>query len=164
MEGFYTIKQKLYMITTDTTHENGLEKIATDCFNDLVNRMQQMASYGLLKHNFPLNFVYIPKGCDDRVMYYFKKKLELAGFKPEDYQITGQEQIEICWKPPSHDVRIPRVTARDLIQAGYDPANQALFGRILKGLREALMNGQVSSESVNAQIFWVKTQFSEGTK
>ena len=159
MEGFYTIKQKLYFITTDTTHENGLEKIAVDCYNDLLTQMQQIASYGLLKYTFKLKFVYIPKGCEDRVMHYFIKKLESAGFKPEDYQIAGNETIEICWKPPSHDIRIPRVTARDLIQAGYDPADQALFGRILKGLREALGNGQVSSESVTAQLYWIKENY-----
>ncbi len=63
------------------------------------------------------------------------------------------------WKRRALDAKMPRITARDLISMGYNPANGDLFARILNKLRQAIEANEVSGESELAQREWVRKTF-----
>lgn len=63
------------------------------------------------------------------------------------------------WKKPQQELTMPRITTRDLISMGYDPAQGDLFKRILNRLRRAIEVNEVSGESELAQRQWIRKHF-----
>lgn len=63
------------------------------------------------------------------------------------------------WKRTPMELRMPRITARDLISMGYNPAQGDLFARILNKLRTAIETNEVSGESELAQREWIRKHF-----
>ena len=63
----------------------------------------------------------------------------------------------IYWKP--FDPQMPRITARELIQMGYNPSEGDLFKRILDELRRAIAEGRVTNQTADGQIKWVRQMF-----
>lgn len=53
-------------------------------------------------------------------------------------------------------VCIPKVTGRELIQMGYNPADHDLFRRIMWSLSEAIERGDARDDVLDSQITWVK--------
>ena len=51
---------------------------------------------------------------------------------------------------------VPKLTGRELIQMGYNPAENDLFRRIMWDLSDAISRGEVQEDVLDSQILWVK--------
>jgi hypothetical protein len=109
--------------------------------------MKQAALYGETHIMCPL-----PLHPDEYVELQVLKLLAKDG-------LCINAQGAISWKPTIEEEQIPLLTARELVQAGYNPGDGDLFKRILQGLQTAIARGEVRNDLLQAQIIWVNENF-----
>ncbi len=145
------LKGQLYDTAVNVNHEDLLSLIASDLFNEIVKDCKFAARYGdkkVLVHIEKYRmYECIPPGCEKKV------EEKLASLLLNEKLVL--ENGSISWEG---EPNIPRITCRDLIDAGY-PVKEELFGNILRALKTAIANGEVPQESATAQIIWVKKRF-----
>lgn len=111
----------------------------------------------------------IIKHCRRQALFG-KMEIELSPFLPQDLQVLSkvmdllnQQGLKIrndnrlSW---GRTMVTPRLTARHLVEMGYNPAEGDLFKRILDSVRTAIVKGLISNEVIDGQIQWVKEHFS----
>lgn len=54
---------------------------------------------------------------------------------------------------------VPKITGRDLVKMGYNPAKGDHFRRIMESLAEAIGRQEVGEDNYEGQVLWVKENF-----
>lgn len=141
------LKQRLWFTCQNISHREAQENRAHTIYRKLVKRMRQAALYG--ESDLEVGTI----NCDDdeSIMDHLNILLAKEGL----YIDNGR----ISWKPSPSEEVIPKLTGRELIQAGYNPADGDLFARILRGLKEAIIRGEVKNDIIQGQIVWVNKHF-----
>ena len=140
------LKKQLWTTCQQTSHQETVENRAATIYRKLVKRMKQAANYGETELEAP------PPHENEYVQTALERMLCRDGLFINTNGI-------ISWKPLPAEEQIPVLTARDLIQAGYDPSDGDLFRRILFKLKEAIVRGEVPHDVLQAQIVWVSANF-----
>lgn len=140
------LKKQLWITCQQTTHQESIEHRAATIYRKLVKKMRQAALYGETEIQAP------PTHPDEYVQLAFLKMLHKAG-------LAINAHGYISWKPTPAEEEIPILTARELVQAGYDPSDGDLFKRILHALQQAIARGEVRNDLLQAQVIWVNENF-----
>ena len=111
--------------------------------------MKQAALYGESELS-----VTVPLHPDEYVQLAVLKKLAKDG-------LHVNARGTISWKPLAEEEQVPILTARELVQAGYNPGDGDLFKRILQALQKAIVRGEVRNDLIQAQIIWVNEHFAK---
>jgi hypothetical protein len=141
------MKAKLFNLSHHTSHQEILQKMASDFYEEILEICKRTASYGLDEITINLEDLKTFKWVKDNHVYShldtiltregLLKKLEFPNYS-------------LSWSDGGITVFI---TARDLIQLGIKPDEQ--MGIILKELKTAKVNGEVANTK-QAEIMWLK--------
>jgi len=143
-------------ITVD--HEEALNRIAYDLFNEMYTLCAKSARYGqksikIMLCDLPTHR-WIPGGSSEE--HVKTRLLKLIRSEHLLKSCTPGGLYELSWeKEPD---RIPVLRASDLIEAGY-PIDEERFGTILKALKRAILEGHVPGRTLQAELLWIKSAF-----
>jgi len=139
-----------------TDHEQVLTRIAYDLFDEMYSICRKAARYAQFSVKIPLeslpSYPWIPTNCEDRV----KHKLANLLMSEDLFGSYGGNIYELSWKKQYG--RMPVLTTRDLIEAGYR-VNEERYGTILRELKRAILDGDVREATLQAELLWVKSAF-----
>jgi glycine/D-amino acid oxidase-like deaminating enzyme len=141
------LKKQLWTTCQETTHQQGIEHRAATIYRKLIKRAKQAALYGECELS-----VTVPLHHDEYVEMAVLKRLAKDG-------LHVNARGAISWKPSAEEEQVPLLTARELVQAGYNPGDGDLFKRILQSLQKAIARGEVRNDLLQAQIIWVNEHF-----
>jgi len=152
------MKGILFDASQHPDHEDVLKLIATDIFDKIVKECKRAARYGRKGIvSFDVSklklYEWIPKGCEDRVLSHLHAMLLREGILKSSHGTT----VDVGWIPGPTEARVPRITSRDLIELGITDTN--LYGEILKQLKTAIATGEISVDTLQAQLIWVRDRF-----
>ena len=151
------MKNNLWITSCHVTHEESLNQMAISLFEKIHKTMKTLARWGYseMKLNFleMKLFNYIHPDLHEQVRDRLVKV-----FHERSFTVNTKDWI-VYWKPLPNESKVPRLTSRDFIQAGYNPAQGSLFNDILQGLRTAILKGEVSNDTLQANLLWVKEKF-----
>jgi hypothetical protein len=154
------MKNNLWITSCHVTHEESLNQMALSLFEKIHKTMKTLARWGYSEITINLSemklFTYIHPDLHEQVRERLLKILNERSFF---VKICNPTDWIIYWKPLPTESKVPRLTSRDLIQAGYNPAQGSLFSDILQGLRTAILKGEVSNDTLQANLLWVKEKF-----
>lgn len=166
-----TLQTHLWHITGQVLQEEALRIVARETYEECTNYMRRLAHLGLWEARIllpanpqgeadvPPSWVRFVRHFDPhhqtRVFKYLKQLFHQDGL----YPVLNDDVWMVTWKKDSKETIHVRLTARDLVQMGYNPANGDLFNRIMYALRGAIIDGQVHPESVEAQKDWVREHY-----
>ncbi len=135
------LKKQLWVISQQTSHQEAIEYEAKIMYRKFVKEMKRAAHCG--RHE-----IQAPSEYSDA----FLKMLHKDG-------LYISESNTVSWRPSASEEEMPVLTARELVQAGYNPADGDLFKRILHALNEAIARDEVRNDLVQAQLIWVREHF-----
>lgn len=143
---------RLYQYASEIKHEERISKLAKDLYSEIMSKCEKAAGYGLYEVDVHLNQFktteFIDKDCK-------KKVLSIVSVLLKDLKITNDWKIS--WIECNNT--IPTITARELVDMGYNPAEGDLFARILNGIKVAMIHGSVTNSTIQSQKVWVKNNF-----
>lgn len=151
------MKAILSNLSHQTDHEDLLRLIASDIYEEIIKECKTAARYG---HKRILSidvsklgpYKWIPKGCYERVCEHVHDLLS-----QEKLLVSSHASIVNVGWTGGDEPCVPRVTTRDLIDLGI--TDTTLYGDILKQLKTAIVSGDVSSDTQQAQLLWVKRRY-----
>jgi hypothetical protein len=162
-------KLNLYSFENNS-EESQLKNLCSDLLRKMFKHMERVACYGSTQAVFdmkPHETTYKEKGIifDKNLSYHlqqFGREKVLGMLKKRLSHLTLVEMDEerfwlISWKTQQQE-KYTILTARDLVQAGYDPSQGDLFKRILVKLQFAILDGKVG-ETKQSQLSWIKRNF-----
>lgn len=142
------MKGQLWYTCKNVTPQQAAENRARFVMRKIEKRFRQEALCGVSDFTFSLD--QIPQDVRDLI----EARLISEGMTP----LIAGEVWTISCKPLPHEM-LPLLTARELVQMGYNPAEGNLFERILEGLRKAIKEGQIRGDYKDGQIAWVKEKY-----
>lgn len=135
------LKKQLWVISQQTSHQEAIEYEAKIKYRKFVKEMKRAAHCG--RHE-----IAAPVDCSDAFLQMLHK---------DGLQVSASGTVS--WRPSASEEEVPVLTARELVQAGYNPADGDLFKRILHALNQAIARGEVRNDLVQAQLLWVRQHF-----
>jgi hypothetical protein len=154
----------------NNSEESQLTNLCSDLIRKMYKHMERIACYGSTQIVFdmkPHETTFKEKGVvfDKNLSCYiqpFGREKVLGMLKKRLSHLTlvimDEERFWlISWKTQQQHCNVV-VTTRDLVQAGYDPAQGDLFKRILIKLQFAILDGKVG-ETKQSQLSWIKREF-----
>ena len=140
------LKKQLWLTSQNISQKDAIENQAATIYIKLIKQMKQAALYGRTE---------CPAPPIDTLDSYVKDAV---------IRLLARDGLTInrgviSWKPRPQEEQIPLLTARELVQAGYNPGDGDLFNQILQKLREAIARGEVSNDIIQGQIIWVNEHF-----
>jgi hypothetical protein len=158
---FCSDKKLLQELSNDVPHEEVLRKIAIDSYGKLMKHLKNIAVYGYKETRMNIIATLRPmKNIPNTsgVLRYIREMLVQVGNfqEKDDFLLEENGDLWISWKEPK---RIPVLTARDLVQAGYDPGKQERFRVMLEAVRTALIRGELENDLVSTQVAWIRKRF-----
>jgi hypothetical protein len=149
----------LWQIAMQARQEQTLINMANECYQEICTIMERAASYGQFDCTIVLESLEGWKWAQSLypTLLGNVETLLISRLKEEGLELyINNKEWSIEWKQA--DVIIPLITARDLIEMGYYPPN-ARFSTILNQLRGAIIEGVVPRNVRNAQIDWIRKNF-----
>lgn len=152
-----SLSKCLWQMAIQARQEQTLLNLANECFEEIVNRMERVASCGLFEITIELESLeawkWVPSPLlVERVKSHLKTRLNNEQLHP---RILGPTKWSFQWK--QEEIVMPLITGRDLVHMGYVPG--ALFETILNQLRGAIIEGVVAGDIRDAQLNWVRSSF-----
>jgi hypothetical protein len=153
------IKNTLWLKCCHVSHEESLDQMARSLYEKLMKKINTLASWGYSEFTFEPGELSLFKYIHIDLHETVKTRLYKL-FTEKSLAVKMDEEVwTVFWKPTPSESKVPRLTSRDLIQAGYNPAQGALFKEILEGLRGAILRNEVSNDTLQANLIWVKERF-----
>lgn len=151
------MKTQLWVTCCHVSHEESVDQMAQSVFKKIYKKIRTFAGWGYADVAIFLPelklFKFIHPDLHETV-----RTRALNLFKEQSFAIKDVDGLwYISWRPS--ESKVPRLTSRDLIQAGYNPAHGTLFKDILQGLRTAILKEEVSNDTLQANLIWVKENF-----
>lgn len=140
------LKKQLWVISQQTSHQEAIEYQAKVLYRKFVKEMKRAAHCGQTEIQAPTPHP------DDYVQGFFLQMLQKDG-------LHVSPNGTVSWQPSASEEQVPILTARELVQAGYNPADGDLFKRILHALNQAIARGEVRNDLIQAQLIWVREHF-----
>lgn len=171
------LKASLWQITRMTEGKDNkdiLRMLAMEVVQEMIQEMQVQAHY----KQSEMTFVFATSDCghiittpftwqrillgdpnireeSDKVLEYVRDEFRKHGMEPT---VEGNRWT-LSWKPNDEEEFLVRVTARDLNAMGYPINDKKLYMDIHQQLRQAIVLGEVSDQSLDAQKAWVRRTF-----
>lgn len=143
------MKAKLFNLSHHTSHQEILQKMASDLYEEILEICKRVASYGqdevVINVEDLKTFKWVK---DNHVFSHLDTILTKEGLLKK----LEFPNYSLSWSDGGITVFI---TARDLIQLGFKPDEQ--MGIILKDLKTAKVNGEVANTK-QAEIMWIKKE------
>lgn len=151
------MKAILSNLSHQVDHEDLLRLIASDLYEEIIKECKVAARYG---HKRILSidvtrldpYKWIPKECHERVHGHLHDLLSR-----EKLLVSSHASIVNVGWTGGDEPCVPRITTRDLIDLGI--TDTTLYGEILKQLKTAIVSGDVSADTQQAQLLWVKRRY-----
>lgn len=153
------IKNNLWLKSCHVSHEESLNQMAQSLYEKIMKKMNILALWGYSDFTFEPNELKLFKYIHTDLHETIKERLCKLFTEKAFIVKIGSKEWTIFWKPTPNESKVPRLTSRDLIQAGYNPAQGTLFKDILEGLRGAILRDEVSNDTLQANLLWVKEKF-----
>lgn len=147
------MKCKLFDRSHRHDHEEILKKMASDLYDEMIKICERVADYGENETSIIVESLETFKWIkDDHVYLYLNAILIKEGLlRKIEFPI-----YHLTWHLLPEESKMPRITARDLIQLGFKPNEE--MGMILKDLKTAKVNGEVAN-TIQSEILWIKKNF-----
>jgi hypothetical protein len=129
-------------------HEQILKNIAQDLYEEMISICKRMARYGKLEVVIDIKTLNTFQYIENPNVYRYLR--EMLG---DLVLLITDGKYYLSWA--IHEVEIPHITSRDLIELGY-PLD--MFGGILKELKSAKAKKEVA-HTLQAEILWIKKTF-----
>lgn len=146
------MKGQLFNLSHSMGHEEVLKEIAMDLYHDMIKQCKKAAKYGNNEIEINVTTLKTYKWTEDEKIY---QHLNSMLSKESLLKKIVFPVYLLSWLLSPEEEKMPRVTTRDLVDAGYRPEQ---FGTILKGLKTAMVNGYTVG-NLQSELIWVKNNF-----
>ena len=144
------MKNILNDIYQNKHHEEILKEMAHNLYSEILNICKTAANYG--RREIIIDLTELPTFrwiTDDKVYQYLDEELGNL------LKSKNMPMYHMSWILTAEEQKIPIITARELLEAGYKVDD---LGKILKILKTAKARGEVA-DTLQAELIWIKQKF-----